>query len=585
MQSRSAATAINMPLEIVGSNLFGRHPKISLEETLNAFIADGFLLNFAGYKFICSLLENGRAIFSSKKAKLMFAVSERQIYKIDTALSPIPIMITTTDTGDVFIDEDILGNVTFCDGSNIYVYNYITGINYIAGTDVSAGEEENTISPLDFVPNYICFHDARFISTSASSGGNQIGQWRLSETKVIGVGDDAITYIIFPADAQHQGTFQTKPDLPVAVVRFPGRESLILVLGRIVCEVWGDQGLALFPYIRNSSFNVDFGCLNPSTVATLDSLVVWLGANERSGPVIMYTTGQDIQQISTDGYDAKFEKLVAPETCYAFIYKQAGHMFYVMTFYDPRDNYSLAYDFKEGKFYTLTDEDLNFFIAKRTVFFNNKYYFISIVDGDIYEINSDFTTYGYEGDLNVEIPRQRVLKTVRMPDGIPRRFNDMNFTLEQGIDSGNTGQGNNISSITITDGGEDYTECTALIEGDGQGAYATVTLASGVVTAVTLVDPGVGYTWAVITLIGDGTGAFCEPKLNVNDYVPRVDLSISYDGGYTWSNFDEMKLTRYGNYKNRFYYNGLGYGNEFTLQFRIWCKSRFVCSNGQMSFY
>jgi len=219
------------------------------------------------------------------------------------------------------------------------------------------------------------------------------------------------------------------------------------------------------------------------------------------------------------------------------------------------------------------------------VFFNNTYYFISIVDGDLYEINSQFTTFEYRNDVVHQIPRSRVLKTFTTPDGQPGILNDLFFIVEQGIDSENTGQGNNIADIKIIDGGSDYTECSLLIEGDGHGAFATATLTDGAISSVTLESQGVGYTWAVITVLGDGVDANLEAKLNVNSYVPRADLSISYDGGYTFSTFDQMEFTTFGKYKNKFYYNGLGYGNEFTPQFRFACNSRFVCKNGAMSFY
>lgn len=574
--SRSAQTSKPIPLEVVCSSTFGRFPKISIQTVYNMFIADDSLINFAGYDFVLSLLENGRGIFSSKKANAMFVVSSNKIYLIDSNLIATNVYNLETNIGDVFIDEDLLGNIAFCDGVNIYIYNWITTNKYIA--QLLAADVMNT---LDFVPNYVCFHDGRFIATSAESKSNQIGQWRLSSTHPVG----NITYIVFPITAQFQGGFQTKPDLPIAVTRFPGRENQIIVMGSTVTEVWNDVGLALFPYQRNSGFNIDFGCLNPATVAELNNLVVWLGVNERSGPTIMYTTGQDIKNISTDGINDLMENLKFPEISYGFSYIQSGHMFYVLTFYDPEDNVSLLYDFTTEKFFNLCDENINFFIAKRAVFFNNQYYFVSITDGSVYQLDSDFTTYNYQFDAIKEIPRSIMLKTFRPPGGVPKVLNDLYFTVEQGIDSENTGQGNNLASISIASGGAGYTACTALIEGDGSGAYATVTLTSGVVTAVTLVDPGVGYSWAVLTLIGDGAGAFANVKLNVNSYVPRVDISISYDGGYLWSNFDQMPFTKYGTYKNRFYYNGLGYGNEFTLQFRIWCKSRFICMNGEVSYY
>ncbi len=580
MNERDAQKSTQIPLNIVGSSVFGRFPKISVEQTFNEFIAEDFLVNFAGYAFRVPLLGNGRGLFSSPKAQLMFAASENKFFKITTSLNPILIDSLATTTGDVFIDEDILGNVACCDGDNIHIHNYLTDMNYVAGIDVNVSTK--AITPLDFVPNYIFFHNGRFIATSSEAGGTQVGQWRLSTTKIT---NDGSVFIIFPTGAQFQGGFQTKPDLPIAGVRFPGRENNILLMGSIVSEIWNDQGLALFPYQRNSSFNLDFGCLNAATISTLENIIVWLGSNERSGPVIMYTTGQDIQKISTDGIDARFENLQFPEVSYGFTYRQAGHLFYVITFYAPEDNITYTYDFSTGKFYTLTDESLNYYIAKRTVFFNKKYYFISINDGNIYEIDSDLTTYEYMNDVIKEIPRHRITKTYRTPNNTPGILQDLSFVVEQGIDTEYTGQGNNISSINVLTGGSNYTTCEVLIEGDGLNAHATATIAAGAITGISVDDVGIGYTWCVVTLIGNGTGATAEALLNVTTYVPRVDISISYDGGYTWSSFDQMQVNTYGKFKNRFYYNNLGFGNEFTLQFRIWCKSRFVCGDGVMTFY
>lgn len=595
MQNRSAQTAQEIPLDIVGGANFGRWPQISSENVVNMFSADGFSINFAGYQYRIPLLGNGRGFFVSTKSGLMFAVSSSTAYKITSNLGAVPIFSLQTDSTDVFIDEDLANNVAFCDGTNIHIYNYVTEQVYIAGSDVSGSG--GVITQLDFVPNYVVFHNGRFLATSArlhqasaiatgiGAGNLNVGQWRLSDIKQ----SSGQSYVVFQSNAQRQGGFQTKPDLPVGIVRLPGRQNQIIVLGSISGQQWTNYGLALFPYQLNTTFNFDFGCLNAATIATLSNITIWLGKNESSGVVIMYTTGQDIQKISTDGIDKRLENLSSPEKCYAFTYMQSGHLFYVFTFYGEEDNFTLAYDFSTGKFQTLMDERFNFFIAKKIVLFNNKYYFISINDGNIYEINSGFTTYNYKPSANDdgirEIPRARITKTFRTPDDAPHVFNDLWFVIEQGIDEQNTGQGNYVDTLTIEDAGSGYTEASILIEGDGNGAYATLTLEDGEITAVELEDKGVGYTWAVATVIGDGTGGSLSTTLKVNDYVPRVDLSVSYDGGYTWSNYDQMQMTRLGRFRSRFYYNGLGQGNEITLQFRYHCKSRFLCSDGKMSYY
>lgn len=583
MQERSAQTSNEVPISVTAGSNFSRWPKMSPERTQNMFTADGFSMNFAGYQFRVPLLENGRGFYSSKKANMMFAVSSRVIYRITDGLQPIFIGTIQTDGSDVSIDEDVSGNIAFCDGVAIYIYNYIDNRYYVAGSDVSSVGQ--VITQLDFVPNYIKFQDGRFVATSASSGGNQVGQWRLSQIKP----SDNKRFVVFPSDAQHQGGFQTKPDLPVAATRLPGRANTIYIMGSEVTEPWTDYGTALFPYQRNSTFNLDFGCINPATISELNNLVVWLAGNERSGPFIAYSTGQDIQKISDFGIDSLMEKINSPQTSYGFTFIQSGHLFYVITFYDPRDNISLAYDFNEKKFYNLTDENGNFFIAKKVVYFNGKYYFISIVDGNIYEINPYFTTYNYQPTANDdgirEIPRGCICPTYRTQDSVIKRFNDFYLIVEQGVDPEFDGTGNFVNSITIESGGTGYTTATILIEGDGYGAFATATITSGVITAINLEDKGVGYTWAVATVIGDGSGAQLECNMQISDYVPRVDISVSYDGGYTWSNYAQMELQTLGRYKNRFYFNGLGSGNEITLKYLYNIRGRFVVSDGVMSVY
>ena len=64
----------------------------------------------------------------------------------------------------------------------------------------------------------------------------------------------------------------------------PGGGNNLLVFGTAVAESWQDVGAALFPYQRNSTFNIDYGCLNPSSIASLDNIVVWLGVNSNTGP-------------------------------------------------------------------------------------------------------------------------------------------------------------------------------------------------------------------------------------------------------------------------------------------------------------
>ncbi len=404
MRGRSSRFT-EVPLNIVGSNKFGRYPKISIEETFNMIISDGFLVDYAGYLLISLILTvgAGRGIYTCNSARLMIVVIENAVYTVDTTLSINFISNISTYSGDVFIDSNNTNQVAICDLVNIYIYNYLNNTFSLA--------EESPSVPLDFVPGYITYQNGRFGSAAIGTP-----TWRLSE-----VGDGTL----FPNDTFHVGTLQTKSDTVVAVQRVPSRGNALYVFGNTVVEAWQDVGAQLFPYQRNSSFNIDYGCISPATIAFNDTIVVWLAANEKSGAMIAYSTGGDIQKISTDGIDYVMASLTNPKNSFGFLFRQDGHLIYQITF--PDDNLTYIYDFNTKSFFTLCDENMDAHIARRIAFFNNTYFFVSYKDGGLYEMNSTYTTYN-----GVEIPRIRVCSPLRMPDGSRFVVNNSTFIIEQG---------------------------------------------------------------------------------------------------------------------------------------------------------
>jgi hypothetical protein len=62
--------------------------------------------------------------------------------------------------------------------------------------------------------------------------------------------------------------------------------------------------------------------------------------------------------------------------------------------------------------------------------FNNTYYFVSFSDGNLYEMNSKYTTFNGE-----QIPRIRVCPPVRTADQSQFIVNELCFTIEQGENS------------------------------------------------------------------------------------------------------------------------------------------------------
>ena len=540
MKGRSPAF-MQLPLDIVGSTTFGRYPKISQSQTFNMIISDGFLVPYAGHLQVAAVSPqaDGRGIFTSVRLNSVVAVIGNMAYLMSSDLEVTQIGTLATFSGTVYIEENLNGQIVISDQQNLYVYNWQTPSNPALVTITAA--------TLGFTPGYITMQNNRIIA--AAVGTNS---WMLSA-----VGDATS----WPGTAAFVGALQTKPDYVQAVQRFPGRGNLLAVMGSTVMEPWQDIGAALFPYLKNSSVNVDYGCLSPATVAWNENYVVWLAANEKSGPFIAYSTGGDIKRISTDGIDFRFTTLTNASNSYGFLFRQDGHLIYQITF--PDDQLTYAYDFNTDKFFTITNEDQNAHIAKRVTFFNNTYYFVSFVDGNIYEMSTKYSTYN-----GAEIPRIRICKNIRMPDASRFAINNLTFTLESGT------QAQVIEEDDLqTDKGE------IIMTDDGQDIVANYPF--------TYIGPIPLMTDSGLNLMTDaGQNLEANVLLDQPYIVPQsVGLSVSKDGGQNFGSVKIKDLFPQGNTRNRLIYWQLGAANDFVPMFQFWGLSRFVATDGIASVY
>lgn len=546
------------PLNIVGSSTFGRYPKISVEKSYNMFMSDSFMVPYSGYAIgvPSSDLGNareGRAIFTSTKFNAIVAVLDDSVYLVNinfsqelrevTFFQVFKIGTLQTETGVVYIAENNKPQIGISDGTAFYLY------------DPTLSPSFKTI-PLDFVPGYLTFHDTYFIMPAVGTN-----TWRLSGN------NDGETW---PNDQFSVGALQTKPDNVQAVVRFPSKGNMIFVMGSIVTEAWFNTGAQLFPYQRNNQFNIDYGCIQPATVAYMDEFVVWLAQNEKSGPIIVYSNGGMPQKITTDGIDYLFSTLQNPQDSEAFLYRQDGHLFYHINFYS--DNFSLFYDFTAEKFYHASDQNLNYFIASEVAFVNNQYYFVTRNNGNIFAFDTIFTTYqdvDNEGNIiENEIPRIRICKNIRTPQQDYSIINDVGFTIESG--ETNYQQQDLGEIILITQDGN-----TLITQGQFLGLVT-----QNEFQLITQDDLEL-----VSQQNSEGSEAILIAQQRANTgfgylSLPHVDLSISTDGGATFGNEWAYYLPPIGYRKNRLMWWQIGIANDFVPQFKFWGMGRFVVTDG-----
>jgi len=539
-------------LNIVGSSVFGRYNKISSELTQNMFITDNWLVNFAGWKQVYDVLPNaakagqGRGIYASTRGNLLIAVVNAQVYQFNALLAPILIGTLATSRGEVFIDENLNSQICLVDGLNAYIYNWSLPPNL---TVQSAG----AIGTGDLVPNYVCYHNTFFLFGNANKTGNGAAWYAYSYNSATTISETT------------QLALQTKPDYALAVVRLPGQGNNVFVLGSTVCEIWTQRG-GLQNYVRNSTINVDYGCASVSTIATSDRYVAWLGINESNAPVIMVYTGQGYQPISTDGIDYLLSQIKYPAQSTAMFYRQDGHLFYQLTFYNAVDNLTLAYDFTTEKFFNLTDQNTNYHPARNFVYFNNKIYFISLNNTSLYQSSTNFTSYdentlpynnpGYDPKLNVDIPRVRICASIRLRNNTRFICDRVTITLEQGCDSA-------VSDLSLLNNINYYVTEDSIVQ--DEDIYETA--------------------WGSL-YVTESSGASGIPgSVIIPPYQPRIDLCLSVDGGITYGNYVSRNLNPIGYRQNIMSWDRLGLANDLTLKFKFWGHSRFILQNGTAYLY
>lgn len=536
-----------LPINVVGSSTFGRYNKISSEKTYNMFISDEWMVNFGGYKRVSELFPNGigRALFRSVRGNFLIAVINSAVFRFDTNLASTQIGTLASSFGEVYIDENLSNQICLVDGINAYIYNH----------NLPADPSNFVIQSLasDLVPNYVTYHNTFFLFGNGNKSPTTSSNWYAYQANT---GTNPTTIVIVPGGG---GTFamQTKPDYPIAVKRIPGQASNVLVFGNSVCEVYTQIG-GQQNYRRNNTISVDYGCISVSTINCSDQYVVWLGVNESDSTVIMVYTGQGVTPISTDGIDYQLGQIKFPAQSTAMFSRLDGHLIYQLTFYNPADNLTIAYDFDTQKFFNFTDHRLNYHPAQDYVFFNNKTYFVSLGNASLYEISTDITVIdenvdGDDSNLIFEIPRIRICANIMQDDSDRFVANYFTMTMEQGNDPRVSEASLDVETNIITE--------------DIFPAFP---------------DYPILTEWGANIVTEDSWGG---GDAYVMPYQPRVDLTISNDGGISWSSTVSRDLHTVGNRKNIISWNKLGLSNSITLKLCFHGLSRFVVSNGVLEIY
>jgi len=333
-----------------------------------------------------------------------------------------------------------------------------------------------------------------------------------------------------------------------------------------------------FPYSRMAGAVINYGTPAPWSVALGGSSAFFL-AHERTagGPQV---TGVVMLQgympvvVSPPAVIWHISQSTDLSQCFGYCYSDEGHTFYVLT--NPVDNWTWVYDMTTQMWHERVSGGTTG--RHRGDCYVRAYGMHLVGDyqsGRLYEMSSRFYTDAGQ-------PITSLQRTQHLVDGDKGDIfiGELQVDVESGVGldgpaipataTATLDPSGGVSGVTVTYPGADYTRdqfdddplpaVKVLIEsvdGNGSGATATAMPTHGSVLDITVTNPGSGYTRAPrVTILGQRVDAIAA-------------LSISKDGGHTWSSEYTRSMGGPGQYRKRLMWRALGRARDRVFQLRI----------------
>lgn len=353
-----------VPIDLTGGYNPSRFPFANNQGLYNWYVIndkdESILVPTPGYKLIQSIVASGnaRAIFRVPSLNQVVVVIGDTVYLL-TNLSYTIIGTLETTNGVVTIASGYTETSTeigFCDG--VAIYTYLTS---------DASFEKASI---DFLPQCISFQDTYFLATAQST--NRLYISNNNNGRVWDAND-----------------FTTVDNTTVAVLSY---QEKVYVYGQAKVYIFYNTGNASFPYQQDILRSFSYGLLTLSALSSGFGLMVWLGINNESSPVILSSDGGQPTPVSTEGIDHLINNLTHPEQCDSFMYQEDGHVFYQINWYNPKDNVSLLYDFTAQRLTRVGDKTFGVHPIKGIARSNNTQFAINRTSGNIFEFSVNYFT-------------------------------------------------------------------------------------------------------------------------------------------------------------------------------------------------
>lgn len=275
----------------------------------------GVFYSTPGQKLLTTVGSSGviRAVHWISATNKTIVVAGNQVWSIDQNLSPTQMTGTLlTSTGPVSLIDN---------GKQFFLADGFNGWYGNNGTI--------TKIPALIQPTITCYQDG--FALVNQRGTNQFYQSNLNDFSTW----DGLNFSSADADPS-----------PIQNIVSLFRQLWIFKVNST--EIWNNVGAKGFVFQRMEGAFIQQGCSAPFSACKVGDHVCWLGQNVEGSYSVYANDGYTAVPISTHAIDYQIERFISLSQAgitdaFGFAYKQAGHLYYVLTF--PSGNATFVYDF------------------------------------------------------------------------------------------------------------------------------------------------------------------------------------------------------------------------------------------------
>lgn len=215
----------------------------------------------------------------------------------------------------------------FCDGSYNYIFYDLNGLHLFFQMDDPPAALGGLTFPTGPTSSKVVWSDGYFIL--AEDGTNTF--W------VSGLKD-------FVIDALSYASSEGSPDILVGLTVV---NRVLYLFNEQTIEIYVNTGAVDFPFERTQGGFVEIGCCAPLSIATVNSIIFWLGQGKEGRGLVYLMNGTTPTKVSNHAIEYAISTYADIASATAFGYQSNGHFFYVLNF----DEATWVYDMTTGSWH------------------------------------------------------------------------------------------------------------------------------------------------------------------------------------------------------------------------------------------